>query len=370
VSAAARRTVARGAGTRPVERIAVRCPNWLGDVVMSTPALHALRRARPEARVTALVSDSLVPILEGAGLVDEVWGLASRGPEAGLRAWSEDRRRIARANFDLALVMPESVSSAWLMRAAGVRRVVGFARDPLRKALLHEVVPAPSTWGRRRLVSRERFCTTLVDAVFGSPDRPQTDLRLHLGVTPQEVERLDEALVDAGSSPSAFATAPPVVLAPGASFGETKCWPVESFAALGDRLVAGGDPVVLIGAPGEEARVAAVETAMRAPAIVLAGRLDLGALKALLRGAKALVANDAGARHVAAAFGVPGVVFFGPTSVEKTADNLASIEVLETQHACRPCYARTCPIDHRCLRTISVETALAATTRAAARADA
>ncbi len=370
MSAAARGTVARDANARPAERIAVRCPNWLGDVVMSTPALHALRQARPEAHVTALLPEPLAPLLEGAGLVDEVWGMASRSPEGGLRAWSVDRRRIARADFDLALVIPESVSSAWLMRAAGVRRVVGFAQDPLRKALLHEVVPAPAAWGQRRLVSRERFCTTLVEAVSGSPAGPEPDLRLRLGVSASEVARLDEALTAAGSSSSSFATAPPVVLAPGASFGETKCWPVESFAALGDRLVAGGDSVVLIGAPGEEARVAAVETAMRAPAIVLAGRLDLGALKALLRGAKALVANDAGARHVAAAFGVPGVVFFGPTSVEKTADNLASIEVLETQHACRPCYARTCPIDHRCLRTISVDAALAATTRAVARAGA
>jgi heptosyltransferase-2 len=77
-----------------------------------------------------------------------------------------------------------------------------------------------------------------------------------------------------------------------------------------------------------------------------------------------LVANDAGARHVAAAFEVPSVVFFGPTSVTKTAENLARVEVLETQHACRPCYRRECPIDHRCLTSIDVAEALDAIDRA------
>jgi heptosyltransferase-2 len=77
-----------------------------------------------------------------------------------------------------------------------------------------------------------------------------------------------------------------------------------------------------------------------------------------------LISNDAGARHVAAAFGVPSVVFFGPTSLAKTAENLAAIEVLETEHECRPCYRRSCPIDHRCLRSIGVDEALAAAGRA------
>ena len=107
---------------------------------------------------------------------------------------------------------------------------------------------------------------------------------------------------------------------------------------------------------------------MESRPIVLDGVLSVGGLKSLLRGARVLVANDAGARHVAAAFGVPSVVFFGPTSVAKTADHLAQIQVLESDHDCRPCYRRICPIDHRCLTTIDVDTAEAATERALAEA--
>ena len=122
--------------------------------------------------------------------------------------------------------------------------------------------------------------------------------------------------------------------------------------------------MLLIGTAAERDRLGAVQRQMASEAIDLGGVLDLGTLKALLRRTRLLVANDAGARHVAAAFDVPSVIFFGPTSVTKTAENLARTEVLETEHGCRPCYRRECPIDHRCLTSIDVAEALAAVDRA------
>lgn len=343
------------------ERILVRCPNWLGDVVMATPGLRALRAARPAAHIVAQLPSGLEPLIEGSGWVDEVWPLASRG--GGLGGWRRDVARIAAGRFELGIALPESVSSALLMRLGGVRRVIGYARDPLRRRLLHDEIEAPPEWGRRRLVSRERFVARVLEAL----DVPVPDLRTSLQVSPAERHRLSRALAATGGNTPAGGGASPVVLAPGAGYGESKCWSIESFAGLADRLAAKGHSIVLLGAPGEEARVEAVRAAMHSVPVVLAGVLDLGAVKALLAGARALVANDAGARHVAAAFGVPCVVFFGPTSVAKTADNLGAIETLESQHDCRPCYRRTCPIDHRCLTSIGVAQAEAAFDRALAR---
>lgn len=345
-----------------VRRILVRCPNHVGDVVMATPGLAALRAAYPEARIVAQLPRALHPLLEGGGLVDAIWDVESRGQ--GIVALVREARRIAEHAFDLGVVIPESISSALLMRLAAVAHVVGFARDPLRRWLLHEEVASPSEWGRRRLVSRERFVARIMQAVGAeiAPGPP----RLVLGTTQAEGERLERVLQQVGLSRAALRRSPPVVVAPGAGYGDSKCWPVASFAALADRLQAEGATIVLVGSPEEGARVAAVRAAMRGDAWVLAGELDLGALKVLVRDARLLVSNDAGARHVAAAFGVPSVVFFGPTSVLKTPDNLERVEVLETQHPCRPCYRRTCPIDHRCLTTISVEAALAAARRAVA----
>lgn len=330
---------------------------------MATPGLAALREAHPQAEIVAHLPAPLIPLLEGAGLVDALWAVEPKG--GGLPALWREAARIASHRFELGIAIPESISSALLMRLGRVEHVVGFARDPLRAALLHERVGDEADWGRRRFVSRERFVLRLVGAVGAEVEGGPP--RLRLATTAAEAERLEAALRPLGSSLAALRRDPPIVLAPGAGFGEAKQWPVESFAALADRLARAGAPIVLVGAPGEEALVASVARTMQTRPIVLAGTLDLGALKVLLRAAHLLVANDAGARHVAAAFGVPSVVFFGPTSVAKTPDNLDRVEVLESDHACRPCYRRRCPIDHRCLRSLSVDQAEQAAARALAR---
>ncbi len=347
----------------PVRRILVLCPNHAGDVVMATPGLAALREAHPQAEIVAHLPAPLIPLLEGAGLVDALWALESR--RGGLLALRREAARIAAHRFELGIAIPESISSALLMRLGRVEHVVGFARDPLRAALLDERVREGADWGRRRFVSRERFVLRLAAAVGAEVEAGPP--RLRLATTDAEAERLDAPLKPLGSSLAALRKDPPIVLAPGAGFGEAKQWPAESFAALADRLARAGAPIVLVGAPCEEALVASVARSMQSRPLALAGTLDLGALKVLLCAARLLVANDAGARHVAAAFGVPSVVFFGPTSVAKTPDNLERVEILETDHACRPCYRRRCPIDHRCLRSLSVDQAEQAAARAIAR---
>jgi heptosyltransferase-2 len=193
------------------------------------------------------------------------------------------------------------------------------------------------------------------------------DLTLGLVVTDGEEARLDAALGEQGRGIAELVRDPPVLLAPGATFGASKCWPAESYGELADRFAARGRSVILVGGPGEHLRLEAVRASMKSRPLVLDGVLDLGSLKALIRRAGLLVANDAGARHIAAAFDIPSVIFFGPTSVSKTADNLAAIEILETEHDCRPCYLRSCPIDHRCLRSITVADADDAVSRALAR---
>jgi heptosyltransferase-2 len=202
-------------------------------------------------------------------------------------------------------------------------------------------------------VARERFVLALLAHVGVE----SVDEKTLLATTPSEADRLAAALAHHGLGLEDIERDPPFILAPGAGFGDAKCWPAEYFAALGDRLAQAGRRVLIVGAPGESDRVQAVGRGMRQSVPCLDGVLDVGALKALLSRARALVANDAGARHVAVAFGVPSVIFFGPTAVEKTAANLERVAVLERQEACRPCYRRTCPTDHRCLRGIGVDAA-------------
>ncbi len=320
-------------------RILVRAPNWLGDLVMSTPGFRALRAAHPDAHITLHVREPLLPLMDGAPWFDAV--LPLRSYHAGALAMLGEARALrAAGRFDLGICIPDSWSSLLLMRAAGVREVVGYERAG-RGGLLHRRVRMPADAGPGRLVARERHVLGLMEAV-GAPARGS---QLELFTTADEEARADSALAAKGVDPEAGC----VALAPGASYGTSKQWPANSFARVGDEVLARGLQVVVLGAPGEEPLAAQVAGAMAGPAAVLAGELDPGALKAVIRRMRILVCNDAGARHVAVAFGVPSVVMLGPTSLAKTDWNLDRVRVVETDVDCRPCYARDCPIDHRCM---------------------
>jgi heptosyltransferase-2 len=322
--------------------ILVRAPNWTGDLVMATPGFRALRERYPRAHIALQLRAELGSLMAGAPWFDELLPLSSyrAGGAALVREAAALRRR---GRFDLGLCIPDSISSALLMRLAGVRHIVGYRRGG-RGPLLHGPVTPPADWGRRRLVPRERFVLGLVEAVGCDA----ADARLELFTTPDEEGRAARLLASRGLDPEA----PLVALAPGASYGSSKLWPIGSFARVGDAVARAGAQVVLLGSPAETQLVARLRGAMREAAEVMAEGFDLGALKAVLRRCRVLVCNDAGARHVAVAFGVPCVVLMGPTSREKTALNLEQVDVLEAEVDCRPCYLRDCPIDHRCMTRI------------------
>src|SRR5690606_13936993 len=242
----------------------------------------------------------------GAPWIDELLPLASAG--RGAAALVREGLALRRRRFDLGLCLPDSFSSALLLRCAGVRRVVGYATQG-RRLLLDVAVPA-----QVGPIPREKHVLDLV-AAAGCPPR---GAHLELFVTDAETPAAALALAAAGVGPDE----PLALLAPGASYGPAKLWPAERFAAVGDALASAGARVAIVGAPDEAALAGAVAAAMGAPAAQLAGRLDLGGLKAVVRRARVLVCNGAGARHVAVAFGVPVVALFGPTSLAKTAWNL------------------------------------------------
>jgi heptosyltransferase-2 len=323
--------------------ILVRGPNWTGDLVMATPGFRALRAGLPAARITLQVRAPLAPLLAGAPWFDALLPLGTHG--AGPRGMLREAKALrGLARFDIGLCLPDSFESALLMRLAGVKRIVGYARDG-RGPLLHQRVPFPGQAGRRGLIARELHVLGLVEALGCTP----------LGVTPELfVTQAEQAEADAVLEAAGVgANEPLALLAPGASFGASKLWPAESFAAVGDALAAAGARLVLTGTPAERALCARLAASLRRPALDLCGALGLGGLKGLMRRARVLVANDAGSRHIATAFGVPCVLVMGPTSLEKTPLNLERVSVLSADVACRPCYLRDCPIDHRCMTRVS-----------------
>ncbi len=311
---------------------------------MATPGFRALRAARPGAHLALHVKPSLAPLLAGAPWFDEVVPVVSAG--LGAAAVVREGVSLRRRRFELGLCLPDSFSSAFLFRCAGVRRVVGYATQG-RRALLHTALPPPVGW-----IPREKHVLDLVEAAGCRPQGTQ----LELFVTEDEERRAQAALSEHGIvAEDALA-----LLAPGASYGPAKLWPAEAFARVGDGLARAGARIGLVGTPEEAPLLRRVAAGMHAPAAEWAGRLDLGALKAVVRRARVLVCNDAGARHVAVALGVPVVTILGPTSLAKTSWNLERVRALSADVACRPCYHRICPIDHRCMTRLEPDHVLAA----------
>jgi heptosyltransferase-2 len=183
--------------------------------------------------------------------------------------------------------------------------------------------------------------------------------------SPSSVEQAD-ALLSAAGVPRSTRL---VGFAPGAAYGQAKQWLPDRVAALAARLIReGGDPVsvVLVGATHDRDAGRAIESWLRANApdtagrmVNLIGRTSLRALVGLLSRMVTVVANDSGAMHLAAALGRPVVALFGPTD-DRVTRPIGDHHVLTAPVFCRPCLLRDCPIDHRCMKGISVDDVYAA----------
>ncbi len=325
------------------KRVMVKAVNWLGDLVMSLPAMRAVRRAFPQAFFTVMVGRELAGFFDGMPGIDEVMAYVVRGGLRGI----QDRRRIAAAirarDFDLAVLMPNSFESALWAAAARVPRRAGFATDVRGKLLTHRAaVPRDALDGHQ-----VHYWLAMVRETLGvegnAEDFAITAHRPH-------VERMLDWLGQNRSRPGA----PVVMMAPAAAYGPSKEWPAERFAALIDLLAQRrGAETVLVGAPSERAKCVEVARLSRAGATVAAGETGIGELIALLSLGRAFVGNDSGCMHLAAALGIPTVGIFGSTNPLRTRPLGPHARVVSRHVDCSPCFKRTCRFGHyECLRQI------------------
>lgn len=270
-------------------------PSWIGDIVMATPALRALRAIDEDRRIVATVRPGLAPILAGLPHLDHIETASLRG----LFGPITDARRLRGEKADTVLLLPNSFRSGLFARFCGAKRRIGFGSDG-RGWLLNESVPPvrhalPST-------TLDDYAT-LVEQAFGIP---VDDRRPELATTDEDEAAADALL--AGLSP------PFIMLNPGANRID-KRWPAASFAAFADAWRAEQAGTVLVnGAPAERELVREVIEAARPGLISLPERgSTLGGLKAAIRRSALMVSNDTGPRHIAAALGTPCIALFGPT---------------------------------------------------------
>jgi len=340
-------------------RILVVQPNWVGDAIMATPALRALRELYPEAHISYLLRRYVKPVYTGLPWADRLITYRTGRSKGKLgRGMIDLAARLRAGRFELAVLLANSFKSALLCKLAGIKRVVGYERDGRGFLLTDKLLPAKE---------RGKFLPTPITRYYlglaqylGSHQRA---LNLELHVTAQEEAEARRIFARAGLDsslcrPGENKNGPLVLLNPGAQYGDAKCWPPANFAILADRLMDElGATVLVSGAPRERRILDEVQRHMRHAAVDLAAKgLTLGALKEIVRRCDLVITNDTGPRHIAAAFGVPVVTIFGPTNPEWTEINFEKERELSVPVFCGPCQKKKCALDHRCMTRISPST--------------
>jgi heptosyltransferase-2 len=348
--------VSRNLRPDKIERVVVRGVNWVGDAVMTVPALRELRRVFPDARLTLATRPWAEGIFAGADFIDDflVNGDGSSRPAAVFREAREWRAR----RFDLAVLFPNSFAPALVAALARVPARVGYATQGRAPLLTHRVGVPRWRGERHEVFYYLHLVAELERRLYGSTTvetrEPDTGLR----VTDARLREAGTLLRESGARPGR----PLVAICPGSTNSRAKRWPAERFAAVADMLAERtGADVVLVGAAEELEISEEVARHMRARPVVLTGQTDLALTAAVLQASDLLVTNDTGPAHVAAAVGRPVVVIFGPTNPATTRPFSNAAEVVRRPPDCAPCMLRDCPIDHRCMTAIEPEEVFART---------
>jgi heptosyltransferase-2 len=324
-------------------RILIRSVNWIGDAVMTTPAIGAVRECFPQAEITLLANPLVSQLFSPHDWVDRVITFDRKGIHRGIGGRLRLAGELRRQRFDLAVILPNSFDSALVPWLAGIPLRLGKRSDG-RGWLLSHRYTAPDVPGRHEV----RYYLDLLGhfGIRGSAAEP------HLVTTPAEDATAAGLLAANGIGPDRFMLG----INPGATFGSAKRWYPERFAGVARSLATQWQAqVVIFGGPDETAIALEIERHLGGACLNLAGKTSVRELMALIKRCNFMITNDSGPMHVAAAFGVPLVAIFGPTDHTGTAPFTDRAVIVRKDVACAPCKLRECPTDHRCMTAVTAE---------------
>ena len=349
------------------ENILIRGVNWLGDAIMTLPAITRLRAAHPHARFTLLTHDKLADLWASTQHFERILTF-SRG-ESPFAVGN----KLKRENFDTALILPNSFRTALECWQAGIRRRIGYAGNWRSGLLTDAVVPRPEAIPMQKRLPLDieyRLTNQLSPQTFPASAHHilhYLHLAKHLGASS---EATAPRLLRSEGAPK-FADPqkphPYIGLIAGAEYGPAKRWPTGHFIKAAQELIGEHQAhILLFGGPSDvETAEAITESLPEDHRTNLAGQTTLPELIDALATCEVVLSNDTGPMHVAAAVGTPVVVPFGSTSPDFTGPGMpddpdSPHQLLRTGASCSPCFLRKCPIDLRCLKGIAPVDVIAA----------
>ena len=331
-------------------KIVVRGANWIGDSVMSVPALRALRQLFPDDEIALHTRSWAEGIFRDADFIDRI--LTYERPESSLKEVMGQARALKNERFDLAIIFPNSFASALTARFAGIPRRFGFSKEG-RRLVLTDPVPIPE-WKSTR--HEAYFYLELVRAVengvLGTDSSARYETTTDLPVSDARQADTRDFLTRKGVDLSR----PIVALGPGSTNSMAKRWPYERFATVADLLhKEKAANIILLGGPDDVEVAAKISAMSRASLLDLTAKTSLGDAADILSVCDLMISNDMGLAHLAPAVGTATLVIFGPTNPVTTRPFSELAQVLRVEVECSPCMLRECPIDHRCMERVTVE---------------
>ncbi len=322
--------------------ILVRAVNWIGDAVMMTPSLGAIRQSFPSARITVLANPLVAQLFTSHPWVDEVLIYDQKGAHRGLRGRLQLAAQLRARGFDLAILLQNAFNAALITWLARIPLRIGNRSDGRGVLLSHGFPLNLQPCGVHE--SEQYLAMLRYYGITGEGMQQQLDTTFAEDLT------MGERLAAAGVGADEFLLG----INPGATYGSAKRWYPDRFAAVARSLAAEwGARVVITGGPGEKEIAAEIERELAGACINLAGQTTVRELMALIKRCNFFVTNDSGPMHLAAAFAVPLVAIFGSTDHTTTYPLAAHALVVRETVDCAPCLKRECPTDHRCMTAVT-----------------
>jgi heptosyltransferase II len=342
----------KSSGIGNPRNILIRGVNWVGDAVISIPAMREIRRLFPDSHISLLVRPWVADIYSAVDFVDEIIEYDKNGLHHG---WTGFYRLIANLHsrrFDLAILLQNAFEAALIAVCARIPIRAGYARDGRSLLLTHSCRIDPAVLKVHQAHYYLGILSELGLLERHSWEREEHPLSIRIGVRAPDRNAAREMLRSGGLKEGQIV----VGFNPGAFYGEAKRWFPDRYAGVADALVEQyGAKIVLFGSSSDLPVVEEVAANMKRPPLILAGKSTLGQLMGLIKECNLLITNDSGPMHLAAALDVPQVAIFGSTSEIATGPLNRNAVVIKNPVDCNPCFLRKCPTDFRCMKGIAPE---------------
>jgi heptosyltransferase-2 len=326
----------------PYRKILVRATNWVGDAVMSLPALRALHEKFPAAEICILAKPWVADLYGREPFCHRVIPYTPKNLAEKWRAGHALRSE----NFDCAILLQNAFEAAAVAFAARIPERIGYARDG-RSLLLTRAIPVPK---RGEIPRHERFYYLELLRRAGILEKlPESEMIRLEGAPSARLAGLDRfRTMGMGETV--------VGISPGAAYGTAKQWLPDRFASAASRVANDlGGKIAIFGSASERELCDSVAKACTVPARNFAGETSLAEFIDMAAACRVYLTNDSGAMHIASALGVPTVTVFGATDDVGTGPTGPLARIVREPVECSPCLKRECPIDHRCMTRVEAD---------------